>query len=369
MAILPPAAQDLVASRTNEGLAQIGSLSMIGNEESHRSPLTIDDVARAAGVSRSTVSLVLRESQLVAAATSEKVRKTIDALGYVYNRQAAIRARLSYLVGVVIPDLTNPFFSELAAGVDTVLNQAGWVSLVGNSWDSVEGQDRILQRMREHKVDAVILCPASEPSSADKAPSTSGMRTLQVLRRTNGANNYLGVDYSHGVATAVEHLFELGHTSILFLGGERHHSAAIERHAGFGAAMHSHHLRPAHFPCALTRSAAADAVTELYGGKNKDRPTALVCFNDVVAMGAMAGLERLGLQVGKDVSVVGFDNVVEAEFVHPPLTTIDSDARGLGVEAATIVLESVRSGTALDWNSMTPTRLVVRRSTGPVSIA
>lgn len=335
-----------------------------GNEIEPRSPLTIDDVAEAAGVSRSTVSLVLRDSPLVADATSEKVRKTIDSLGYVYNRNAALRARLSYLVGIIIPDLTNPFFSEMTAGIDTVLNKAGWVALVSNSWDSIEAQDRILQRMREQKVDAVIVCPASEPAAAAKPLSVSGLRMLQVLRRTEGINNYLGVDYTHGVAAAVEHLFELGHTSILFLGGESHHSAAAERHSGFEAAMRSHNLTPAHFPCPLTRSAAAESVTQLFSARS--HPTALVCFNDVVAMGAMAGLERLGLRVGVDVSVVGFDNVVEAEFVTPPLTTIDSNARSLGAEAANIVLASVKSGAALEGTSVTPTRLVVRRSTSPL---
>ncbi len=337
---------------------------MNGDDAAPHSPLTIDDVAEAAGVSRSTVSLVLRDSPLVAERTSLKVRKTIDLLGYVYNRNAALRARLSYLVGIIIPDLTNPFFSELTAGIDTVLNKEGWVALVSNSWDSIEAQDRILQRMREQKVDAVIICPAAEPSSVEKSLSMSGLRILQVLRRTGGINNYLGVDYAHGVAAAVDHLFELGHTSILFLGGERHHSAAAERHSGFEAAMRSHNLTPAHFPCALTRSAAADSVTELFSAES--HPTALVCFNDVVAMGAMAGLERLGLRVGEDVSVVGFDNVVEAEFVHPPLTTIDSNARGLGAEAANIVLASVRSGAALEGTNVTPTRLVVRKSTGVV---
>jgi LacI family transcriptional regulator len=340
------------------------------NEQSstEQSPLTIDDVAEAAGVSRSTVSLVLRNSSLVAASTGEKVRETINRLGYVYNRKAAIRARFSYLIGIVIPDLANPFFSELTAGIDEVLNEAGWVSLVGNSWESVSKQTLILQRMQEHKVDAVVVCPAVDsPGGLTLSMAKAGLRTLQVLRRVDGEDNYLGIDYAHGVSLAVEHLWELGHRDIVFLGGERHHSAAIERHTGYEASMRAHKLRPRYVQCPLTRQAAADAIGKLFGDDKP--PTALVCFNDVVAMGAISGLERVGLHAGRDVSVVGFDNVAEASFINPRLTTVDSNARGLGATAAQLILESIRSGEPVTGAVAMQTTLAVRESSGPVKAA
>lgn len=325
-------------------------------------PLTIDDVAEAAGVSRSTVSLVLRNSQLVAGPTVEKVRETIARLGYVYNRKAAIRARLSYLVGIVIPDLTNPFFSDLTAGIDSVLNEAGWVSLLGSSGEDISRQGLILQRMQEHKVDAVIICPAVDSSAElTEGLAQSGLRVLQVLRRVDGADNYLGIDYAHGMSLAVEHLWQQGHRDIVFLGGERYHSAAAERHAGYETSMHAHRLKPRYVSCALTRAGAADAAATLFSQNSP--PTALVCFNDVVAMGAMAGLDRVGLQAGRDVSIVGFDNVAEASFISPQLTTIDSNARGLGAQAAALVLDSIQTGSRLSAGSAMQTTLVVRDST------
>lgn len=325
---------------------------------------TIDDVAEAAGVSRSTVSLVLRNSALVAAQTNTLVREAAARIGYVYNRKAAIRARFSYLIGVVIPDLTNPFFSELTAGVDQVLNDAGWISLLGNSWDSVANQERILLRMHEQNVDALILCPAIDSSSsAIEQMARSGLPVLQVLRRTDERSRYLGIDYAHGVALAVDHLVDLGHRSIAFLGGELSHSAARERYAGFETSMRRHGLVPHYVTCALRRSTAADAVAGLF--VNGGGPTAFVCFNDIVAIGAMAGLERVGKEVGRDVSVVGFDNVAEAEFVRPRLTTVDTHARQLGATAATLLLASIRGGSPLTARTITETSLVVRGTTGP----
>lgn len=332
------------------------------NEETERR-LTIDDVAKVAGVSRSTVSLVLRNSGLVSERTNIAVREAAERLGYVYNRTAAIRARHSYLVGIIIPDLTNPFYSELTAGVDQILNDSGWISLLGNSWESPASQEKILRRMHEQNVDAVIVCPvtAADHTAAENL-TRSGLRVLQVLRRTEADTSYLGIDYSHGVALAVDHLFELGHTDIVLLGGDRAYSAATERYEGYMSSMRSHGLEPKHVPCALRRSAAADRVRELFDKQN--RPTALICFNDVVAIGAMATLERMGLKVGRDVSVVGFDNVADAEFVQPPLTTVDTHARQLGERAAMLVLDSIQNGSSIAPTTIMETSLVIRDSTG-----
>lgn len=360
----PRSPRDRAAPAARPAVADGGAEDDLAERPAGDRRPTIDDVAEAAGVSRSTVSLVLRNSALVADHTDALVREAAARIGYVYNRKAAIRARYSYLIGVVIPDLTNPFFSELTAGVDQVLNDAGWISLLGNSWDSLANQERILLRMHEQNVDALILCPAVDSSSsAIEQMARSGLPVLQVLRRTDESSRYLGIDYAHGVALAVYHLVDLGHRSIAFLGGELAHSAARERYAGFETSMRHHGLVPHYVTCALRRSAAADAVAGLFAGGGG--PTAFVCFNDIVAIGAMAGLERVGKEVGRDVSVVGFDNVAEAEFVRPRLTTVDTHARQLGATAASLLLASIRGGAPLTARTITETSLVVRGTTGP----
>ena len=122
---------------------------------------TVKDIARHAGVSAATVSLVLRNSPLVAAATRAGVQSSIDSLGYVYHRAAAnLRTRLTHTVGLVICEITNPFYAELAAGIDDALDQAGWVAFVANTAESPTRQSRFIARMREHRVDGILLAPA-----------------------------------------------------------------------------------------------------------------------------------------------------------------------------------------------------------------
>jgi LacI family transcriptional regulator len=213
-----------------------------------------------------------------------------------------------------------------------------------------------------------LICPAIDSNQAlATLIEASSFPMLQVLRHLDPATGaYLGIDYAQGVGLAVDHLCDLGHRDIVFLGEALHHSAAAERRIGFEAGMRRHGLEPRYQPCPLTRSGGAAAVEALCAAPNP--PTALVCFNDVVAFGAMTSLAALGKRVGADVSVVGFDNVPEAAFVRPGLTTVDSSARLLGVEAARLILDSLRAGTPLGDRSPTrmPTRLVLRKTTGPV---
>jgi LacI family transcriptional regulator len=127
---------------------------------------TVKDIARHAGVSAATVSLVLRNSPLVAAATRAGVQSSINSLGYVYHRAAAnLRTRLTHTVGLVICEITNPFFAELAAGIDDALDQAGWVAFVANTAESPSRQSRFIARMREHRVDGILLASAEGTSA------------------------------------------------------------------------------------------------------------------------------------------------------------------------------------------------------------
>ena len=128
---------------------------------------TVKDIARHAGVSPATVSLVLCDSPLVADATRAGVRSSIDFLGYVYHRAAAnLRTRLTHTVGLVICEITNPFYAELAAGIDDALDHAGWVAFVANTAESPARQSRFIARMREHRVDGILLTPAKGTSPA-----------------------------------------------------------------------------------------------------------------------------------------------------------------------------------------------------------
>ena len=174
-------------------------------------PVTVTDLARAADVSRSTVSLVLRDSPLVKRETRRRVEEAIDRLGYVYNRNAAnLRRRTSDMVAMIINDLTNPFFAELAVGLEEALEAAGFVSLMANTGEDPERQRRVMETMREHGAAGFILCPATGTETRlVAAMSDWNVPVIQVMRwlpgaRTGGGRSRLCARYAHGCGTSCD---------------------------------------------------------------------------------------------------------------------------------------------------------------------
>jgi len=332
----------------------------------HGGRITLTEVARHAGVSRSTVSLVLRGSPLVAQETRDRVQASIAELGYIYNRGAAtLRAARTDVVGLLVCKIDNSFYGELTAGVDEVLDEQGVVAFLGNTSESLERQDRFLQRMREHNVDGVILCPAAgtDPDLLERLRRwrMPCVQALRFLAANDG--DYAGVDYQFGMEMVTEHLIRLGHTRIAFVGGNLAHSATAARRAGFAAAMRRHGLAPdLVVRCPLTRRAGAEAIGALLD--RADPPTAALCFNDVVAFGVMLGLETRGLKAGRDVAVTGFDDVPEAALSRPALTTVATSPRQIGQEAARLLLRRLADPQGAMERIILPSRLVVRESCG-----
>lgn len=334
-----------------------------------RSRITLTEVANRAGVSRSTVSLVLRDSPLVAAETRDRVQAAIEELGYIYNRGAAnLRAARTNVVGLLICELNNSFYAELTAGMDDALDAEGVVAFMANTAESPERQDRFLQRMREHNVDGVILCPTAgtEPALLERLRRWH-LPCVQALRFVSARDgDYAGVDYAFGVEMTAEHLIRLGHTRIAFIGGNLAHSATFERRAGFSAAMRRHGLSPdLVVRCPPTRRAGVEAIGALLD--RPDPPTAALCYNDLVAFGVMLGLENRGLRAGRDVAVTGFDDVPEAAMSRPALTTVAASARQIGQEAARLLLRRIADPQGSPERVILSTRLVVRESCGALT--
>lgn len=337
---------------------------------SDRGRLTLNDVAARAGVSRATASLVLRDSPLVASETRDRVRAAVAELGYVYHRGAAtLRASRSKTIGLVIPNLSNPFFAEMALGVDAVMDAAGYASFLVSSGESLERQERFLQRMREQGVDGVVLCPAAGTTAEQiRRLHDSGLVCVQALRVINGRGgepetDYAGIDYQFGIEQAVEHLVRRGHKRIAFVGGERAHSATRERLAGFSAAIRRHDLDDSLvLRTPLTRRAGAEAVATLLGQEHP--PTAVICFNDIVALGLMLGLQRRGLRAGREMAVIGVDDIPESELSEPALTTVATLPRLVGEESARLLLRRIEEPDRARERVILPARLVVRASCG-----
>ena len=328
---------------------------------------TLKDIAKHAGVSPATVSLVVRDSPLVAAETRQRVRSSLDALGYVYDRAAAnLRARLTHTIGLVVCEITNPFYAELTAGIEDTLDRAGWVAFLANTAESPARQDRFIARMREHRVDGLLLAPAegTDPAIIDDLHRV-GLPVVQMLRRLGKRNaDHVGADFRLGMTLAVEHLIRLGHTRIAFVGGARRISPARDRARAFRETLSRYSLPVGPIVnCLPTREDGARAVDSLFAGKPDD-PTAIVCHNDLCALGVMLGLTDRGLTPGQGVAVIGFDNIAEAALHRPALTSVAIGARQIGEEAASLLLRRIKSPVGAPESIVLPPKLVVRSSCG-----
>lgn len=337
--------------------------------------VTVSDIAAGCGVSRATVSLVLRGSPLVHRDTRARVQAEIVRQGYVYHRGAAnLRRRASNAVALVLNDLSNPFFAEFAGGVDAVLAEAGYVMLLGSTGESPERQQAVLASLIEHDPAAVILSPA-EHSDPTRLHRVLGTRTpVLVFNRalTDGDKpddepgsgwDFLALDNRHGARVATEHLLAQGHRAIAFFGGHRDSSSCGERRAGYRDALDAAGIAPDPqwlVECAPTRLEATRQTGALFA--RDPAPTAAVCYNDAVALGLMSGLAARGRQAGHDFAVIGFDDIPEAAASTPPLSTIAVAPRERGMQAARLVLARLRGDSDLPRTTVAPAELHVRAS-------
>jgi LacI family transcriptional regulator len=331
-------------------------------------PTTIVDIARASGVSKSTVSLVLKGSPLVKPETRERVERVIDQFGYVYNRGAAnLRTATSRFVGMVISDLTNPFFAELAVGIEDALYKLGFVPILANTNEDLDRQNQVLLSLREHSVAGIIMSPARGTDAWNLASLPArAIPTVITMRRIPGSPlPYVGPDNRAGGREAVEHLIALGHRRIAFLGGYASMTTQQERLEGYRDALDGAGLPydPAMiFESMPTRDGGREGLAKALGTERP--PTAFFCYNDIVAMGATRALSMRGIRPGADVAVVGFDDIAEAEHNAPPLTTVNADTREMGARAAQSLLAIIQGGDPSSLSYTGQARLVVRESSG-----
>jgi LacI family transcriptional regulator len=337
-------------------------------DKSKRASVTITDVAQAAGVSKSTVSLVLRNSPLIAPATAERVRLSAAALGYVYNRQAAdLRRKSSNMIGIVINDLGNPFFAEMLVGMERRLVDSGFISLMAHTDERLDVQEQVLTSMHEYHAQGVILCPAFGTAQALlERTRRSGIPLVIVVREPESGNfDFVGADHELGTFQASRHLAVQGHRRIAFLGRVGGGPVYDLRRAGYERAMRENNLpiAPEWFINApLSREGGRDGIRQALA--MEPRPTAAVCYNDVVAFGAMSELGEHGFVVGRDFAITGFDGVAGAAHSNPPLTTADVGPGSLGAFAADALLERLAHADAPQIRRLIEPKLVVRQSSG-----
>ncbi len=328
--------------------------------------VTLRTVAAQAQVSTGTVSMVINGNPLVAKSTREHVLRTILETGYVYDRSAAqLRKKRSSFVGAAICNLLNPFFAEVAAGIESTLADAGKRLVLGNADEVLAKQERFFETLREHQVEGVLWMPAigTKPSFV-KRVLTWKIPIVMVSRYVTGVNvDYVGHDNRTATIMVAEHLLALGHRRIAFIGANAGVSSGRDRVAGFLECMAKARLAvpKSHIvSCEGTREAGFHAIQRLMLAK--EPPTAVVSYNDVVAFGVMLGLRKIGLEPGRDCSVVGSDDMSEAALWQPALTTMAIDARRIGTEAAGLIEQRIAHPDAPPRHVLLPPHLVVRAS-------
>lgn len=329
---------------------------------------TLEDVARVAGLSRATVSLVIRNSPLVAEKTRAKVEQIMADLDYVRDIGAArLRNNSSHTIGVIVPNLVNSFFTEFLGGIEQVMEQHDRVVLLANSMDDPVRQNDILHRFRGHGVDGVILCPAQGTEAAlPSRISTWGMPVVQALREVgDDLTDYAGADYQQAVCLAMQHLVEQGHKRIAFLSVPARTSARVERMLGFERALSQTGATNAGIiDCDLTWEGAASAASAILA--LPDRPTAVLCFNDILAAGLMTGLRRAGCMPGADMAVVGLDDLPLSPLTYPALSSVAVEPVQIGNNAARLLHRRLNDNAASVQRSIIQPRLIVRESSAKV---
>jgi LacI family transcriptional regulator len=306
---------------------------------------TIRDVARRAGVSPSTVSRFLTGITPVSAAKRERVGRAIRRLGFRPNALArGLKQRRSYSIGLLIPDITNPYFAEAAKGVEEAAQQGGFAVLLCDSENDPARESRYLELLRERQVDGLIYVTAGDGASLRRL--WRGRPLVVMDREVPGlATDSVTTDNERGAYEITRILLQHGHRRVAFLAGPQRLAPARLRLRGYRRA-----LRELKIPAEAGLIRQGDFTVE--GGRaameallrHSPRPTAVVASNDVMALGAVQTIEEAGLRVPAHISVVGFDDIPVAALVRPPLTTVAQPVRQMGEVAVQLLLAGLTDG-------------------------
>jgi len=331
---------------------------------------TIRTVAAEAGVSISTVSQVIRGEGRISDDTRKKVQRAADKVNYVQNRQAAaMRSGASRDIGLLIHNIRNPFNAEVVLGVNSYLEEQGYLVFVLDALDDLARQRRYLATMLNGTPGGLLWVPATgtDQATVDWVKANSP-NTVSFLRPLPGHPfDHVGIDSTLGASLATRHLLDLGHRHLAFLGGDHQSETITQRIGGYVTEMIRANISPTVVrPCEETKAAAMDATIALM--KEHPQLTGIVCNCDVVAAGTTLGLARLGLEVGRDVSVTGFDGIEDAALWSPPLTTVEVDPMGIGKQLAQSLLERTLTPNAPVRTINLPVKLVTRASSGAPAV-
>lgn len=332
---------------------------------------TMHEVARHAGVSLGTVSNVLNHPELVAEETRERVLRAISSLGFVRNGFARhLRVGSTQTVGLVVLDVSNPFFTEVARGAEAAASERGYSVILCNSDNSRSKEANYLRVLEEQRAAGILIVPVEDPMISTQGLRARGI-SLVLLDRLSEDGNIcsVSVDDVYGGKLAGRHLLERGHRRIGYIHGPFTSTQYVDRLMGLRQAVAEAGLDPD----AVIVPLPADTDNAQAGGacvepvlRLRERPTAIFCGNDYLALGVIYALTRAQVLVPRDIAVIGYDDIDLAPMIAIPLTTIRQPKYDLGYAAASLLLDEISDDSAHQHRQIVfRPELVVRDSTEP----
>ncbi|WP_448548094.1 LacI family DNA-binding transcriptional regulator [Thalassotalea fusca] len=331
---------------------------------------TIKKVCQLAGVSNATVSRALKTPELVNEKTRARIFKAIEEAGYRPNGMAAsIKTGKSNAIVVLVPNLSNPFFSKIIQGIEKAAQENGYSVLLGDTQGESAREHEYAGMVLSNRADGIIHLDHSFPFSASDARLAENIPIVSVCERIVADKKYPVVEldnYSACRALAT-HLASYGHRKFGVIAGQIESQIHRDRLGGIKSVLAEEGIE---FDDSLvvggayTMEAGEQGVRELLAHSTK--PTAIFCFNDDIAIGAIHEIKKHGLKVPDDISVVGFDNIKVSAYIDPPLTTIDQPAYEMGQKAVEVLVQQMQQQPLHKDREILPYRLLERASSGPV---
>ncbi|MGB8648402.1 MAG: LacI family DNA-binding transcriptional regulator [Anaerolineae bacterium] len=330
---------------------------------------TIEDVAKRAGVSMMTVSRVINGSGDVSPETRERVERVVEELGYVPNALArGLRFKQTKTIALVLTDITNPFFTTIARGVEDVASRQGFSVIFCNTDESEHEEGQYINVLLQKQVDGVLLVPACSSAESISLLQSRGVPVVVLDRRVPGVSvDTVHCNSEQSSYRLVRHLVELGHRRVAVLTGPQIVSTAVERVAGAQRAIREAGLdddMPLVYYGEFTQASGYHMAQQALAAA--PGLTALFATNNFVAMGALRAVREAGLRMPEDVSLVAFDDIPAAFVVEPFLTVISQPAYDVGKRATELLLNRLAGqGPAQPQEIVLPTEFILRRSSAP----
>jgi len=328
--------------------------------------VSIKDIARAAEVSPSTVSRALHDHPRISQETKNRIRQLAQELGYTPSLPArSLVTRHTATVGMVITTASDPFLARLVQGVEETAERNGYSVFLSSSYRNADRELEVVRSFHERRASGIITTGSQIDDGYLQLSDQFPLPIVLTNRRTYPHSVY--ADKVSGARQAVEHLIQLGHRRIAFVGGQHGHGSRLERLTGYRQVLEENDLPPEDslvFDGEGTLASGIKAVEQILAMPQP--PTAIFCFNDLTAIGVIRGINQANAQVPRDYSVVGFDDLEMASYYCPPLTTVHQPTHRLGQCAINMLLKLIREESVPQPECL-PAKLVIRESTGPAS--